>query len=280
MTTQTSPAGRPGTPAVSPLRRRRASAPGWIYPVAAVALAVIVWDLAIRAFDIRPFILPPPLAVVEAIVSDLPRLMGDSWVTLQEVLAGFALSVAVGVPLALTIAGWPLFEKATYPLLVGSQAVPKIAIAPLFMMWLGFGIAPKIIMAFLIAFFPIVINTVIGLRSIEIEKLYLSRSMGASRWQTFFKIRLPNAMPNIFAGLKLAITFAVTGAIVGEFIGTDRGLGRVVIVANGQLDTPRLFAAVVILMIMGVVLFLIVDGVERYVVRWHVSQRGLHPGGP
>jgi NitT/TauT family transport system permease protein len=265
---------------VTPTRtspRRRALAPGWVYPVGALIFAVVAWDIAIRIFDIKPFILPPPVAVVKAIVTDFPSLMNHSSVTLQEVVAGFGLSVLVGVPLAVAIASWPLAEKVAYPLLASSQVVPKIAIAPLFIIWFGFGILPKILMAFLIAFFPIVIDTVIGLRSVEIEKVYLARSMGASAWQTFFKIRLPNAMPSIFGGLKLAITFAVTGAVVGEFIGTDRGLGRVIVVANGNLDTAALFAAVTILSIMGLVLFLVVDGIERFVVRWHVSQRGVHP---
>jgi NitT/TauT family transport system permease protein len=268
--------GRPV--ALLPPRRRRWSR-DWIYPAGAVAVAIVAWDLAIRMFDIKPFILPPPLAVIEALVRDFPGLMRDSWVTLQEVLAGFALSVAVGVPLALAIVSAPLAEKAAYPLLVGSQAVPKIAIAPLFVIWFGFGIAPKVIVAFLIAFFPIVISTVLGLRSVEVEKLYLARSMGASRWQTFYKIRLPSAMPSIFGGLKLAITFAVTGAVVGEFIGADRGLGRVIIVANGNLDTAGLFAAVVMVTAMAVALFLAVEASERLVVRWHVSQRGVRRDG-
>jgi NitT/TauT family transport system permease protein len=268
--------GRPV--ALLPPRRRRWSR-DWIYPAGAVAVAIVAWDLAIRMFDIKPFILPPPLAVIEALVRDFPGLMRDSWVTLQEVLAGFALSVAVGVPLALAIVSAPLAEKAAYPLLVGSQAVPKIAIAPLFVIWFGFGIAPKVIVAFLIAFFPIVISTVLGLRSVEVEKLYLARSMGASRWQTFYKIRLPSAMPSIFGGLKLAITFAVTGAVVGEFIGADRGLGRVIIVANGNLDTAGLFAAVVMVTAMAVALFLAVEAGERLVVRWHVSQRGVRRDG-
>ena len=278
MTTRSSPTDSHGISDAPTPRRRRASVPGWVYPAGAVAIAVIAWDVAIRIFDIKAFILPPPLTVVEAVINDFPNLMRNSAITLQEVLAGFALSVAVGIPLALAIASWPLVDKAAYPLLVGSQAVPKIAIAPLFIIWLGFGIAPKILMAFLISFFPIVIDTVIGLRSVEIEKIYLARSMGASRWQTFYKIRLPSAMPNIFGGLKLAVTFAVTGAVVGEFLGTDRGLGRVIIVANGNLDTAALFAAVAILTVMAVALFLVVELVERFVVRWHVSQRGLHHG--
>ena len=249
-----------------------------MYPVGAAVVAVVLWDLVIRIFDIKPFILPSPLAVLQAIGDDLPNLWKNSLVTLGEVLAGFALSVLVGLPLAVAIVSWPLADKAVYPLLVGSQVVPKIAIAPLFIAWFGFGLAPKIIVVFLLALFPIVIDAVLGLRSTEIEKLYLARSMGASARQTFFKIRLPGAMPNIFGGLKLGITFAVTGAVIGEFIGTDRGLGRMIIVANGNLDTAQLFAAVAILTLMGIVLFLIVDVVERFVVRWHVSQRRTQHG--
>ncbi len=135
------------------------------------------------------------------------------------------------------------------------------------------GIEPKILIAFLIAFFPVVISTVVGLRSLEIEKLYLARSMGASELQMFFKIKLPNAMPSVFAGLKLSITAAVIGAIVGEYIGADKGIGRVLLEANGNMETELLFAGIVLLSITGVVLFLIIDGLERVMIRWHVSQR-------
>jgi NitT/TauT family transport system permease protein len=261
----------------SPLPRREMAA-RWIPPTAAVFVAVLIWDVTIRVFDIKPFVLPSPISVIEAAVADFPSLVSNSWITLQEVMAGFVLSVLVGVPLAVLIVSWPLAERAIYPLLIGSQVVPKIAIAPLFIIWFGFGIAPKILIAFLIAFLPIVIDTVVGLRSTEIEKIYLARSMGASRLQLFFKIRLPNAMPSIFGGLKLAITLSVTGAVVGEFIGTDRGLGRVILVANGNLDTPAVFAAVTVLSAMGVALFLLIDLLERVVIRWHVSQRGIGEG--
>jgi len=275
MTAPTSPADGIATPDAKQ-RRRRAALRAWMYPACGLVVATLAWDLAIRIFDVKPFILPPPLAVMQSIIDDFPALMQHGWVTLKEVLWGFALAVVVGMPLAVAIVSWPLAERATYPLLVGAQVVPKIAIAPLFIVWLGFGMAPKILVAFLLAIFPIVVDTVLGLRSVETEKIYLSRSMGASSWQTFFKFRLPNAMPNIFGGLKLAITFAVTGAVVGEFIGADRGLGRAIIVANGNLDTAAVFAAVLILALMGIVLFLIVEVTERLVVRWHVSQRSLH----
>jgi len=222
---------------------------------------------------LKPFILPTPWMVGEALVRDFGALVHHGTTTMQEVLAGFALSVLVGVPLAFAIASSPLFERSAYPLLVGSQAVPKIAIAPLFVIWLGFGIAPKVLMAFLISFFPVVVAGVVGLRSVEAEKLHLARSMGATRWQTFAMFRLPSALPSLFGGLKLAITFAVTGAVVGEFIGADRGLGRVIMVANGNLDTPALFAAAVVLTVMAVALFYLVEALERVTVRWHVSQR-------
>jgi len=245
----------------------------WVAPLVTLVLLIVLWDLVVRVFDIKPFILPTPWMVGEALVRDFGALVHHGTTTMQEVLAGFALSVLVGVPLALAIASSPLFERAAYPLLVGSQAVPKIAIAPLFVIWLGFGIAPKILMAFLISIFPVIVAGVVGLRSVEAEKLHLARSMGASRWQTFAMFRLPSALPSLFGGLKLAIAFAVTGAVVGEFIGADRGLGRVIMVANGNLDTPALFAAVVVLTAMAVALFYLVEALERVTVRWHVSQR-------
>jgi len=245
----------------------------WVAPLVTLIGLIVLWDLVVRAFDVKPFILPTPWMVGQALVRDFGSLVHHGTTTMQEVLAGFALSVLVGVPLALAIASSPLFERSAYPLLVGSQAVPKIAIAPLFVIWFGFGIAPKILMAFLISFFPVVVAGVVGLRSVEAEKLYLARSMGATRWQTFAMFRLPSALPSLFGGLKLAITFAVTGAIVGEFIGADRGLGRVIMVANGNLDTPALFAAAVVLTVIAVALFYLVEAIERVTVRWHVSQR-------
>jgi NitT/TauT family transport system permease protein len=245
----------------------------WMYPVGAVLAVFVFWDLSIRAFGIRPFILPSPGQVFESLVRDWAVLEPAMLFTLYEILAGFALAVLVGISLAVAIVSWRALDKAIYPVLVGSQVIPKVAIAPLFVIWFGFGIEPKILVAFLIAFFPMVISTVVGLRSIEVEKLYLARSMGASAIQTFFKIKLPHAMPSIFGGLKLSITAAVIGAIVGEFIGADQGIGRVLLIANGELETDLLFAGIFLLSVTGVVLFLIVDGFERFVVRWHVSQR-------
>ncbi len=245
----------------------------WFYPTATIIALVVLWDVSIRVFAIRPFILPSPAEVYESLVRDWAMLFPNLLYTVYEILGGFFLSVVIGVGLAVAIVSWRPVEKSLYPILVGSQVIPKVAIAPLFVIWFGFGIEPKIFVAFLIAFFPMVISTTVGLRSVEIEKLYLARSMGASAFQAFYKIKLPNAMPSVFAGLKLSITGAVIGAIVGEFIGADKGMGRVLLEANGEMETDVLFAGIALLSITGVILFLIIDGLERVVVRWHVSQR-------
>lgn len=268
VTTETLPAETSTRP-----KPRRKINLDWMYPVGAVLAVFVFWDVSIRIFDIRSFILPSPGEVFQSLVREWGILGPAMLFTLYEILAGFALAVLVGTSLAVAIVSWRPLDKAIYPVLVGSQVIPKVAIAPLFVIWFGFGIEPKILVAFLIAFFPMVISTVVGLRSIEVEKLYLARSMGASAAQTFFKIKLPNAMPSIFGGLKLSITAAVIGAIVGEFIGADQGIGRVLLIANGELETDLLFAGIFLLSVTGVVLFLIVDGFERVVVRWHVSQR-------
>jgi NitT/TauT family transport system permease protein len=253
--------------------------PDWAWPVLAFTMLIVLWDVSIRVFDLKPFILPSPASVAEAMVADWPELADATLYTLVEIVLGFALSVIVGIGLAVAIVTWRPLEKAIYPILVGAQVIPKVAIAPLFVVWLGLGLAPKVLIAFLLSFFPMVVNTVVGLRAIEIGKLHLARSMGASAAQIFFRFRLPRAMPNIFAGLKLSVTAAVIGAIVGEFIGADEGMGRVLLVANGNLETAKLFAGIVLLSAVGIALFLIIAMLEKVVIRWHVSQRVLQELG-
>ncbi len=198
--------------------------------------------------------------------------------TLCEILWGFGLATAVGIPLAVVIVVSPGLERALYPLLVASQSVPKIAVAPLLIFWAGLGLFPKVLVAFLIAFFPVVIDTVAGFRSVEPEVLHLARSMGASERRVFLKIRLPHAMPHIFAGLKVAVTLAVVGAIVGEFIQADRGLGYALLQANGTFNTRLAFATILVLAAIGVVLFVAVERLERLSIPWHVSQRSSRTG--
>jgi len=199
-------------------------------------------------------------------------LLEESIVTTVEIALGFAMSVAVGIPLALAIFLSPPFARSVYPLLVSSQAVPKVAVAPLFIVWFGLGLVPKVLIAFLIAFFPVVINTAMGLAALEREKIYLARSMGLGPVATFFKIQLPNALPSIFAGLKISITFAVVGAVVGEFVGGQGGLGYLLLIANGNMDTALLFAGIVALTLLGIVLFALIGLVERLMLPPHAVE--------
>lgn len=252
--------------------RARSAAIG--YPVVVVIALLVLWEIGARTLGVPEFILPPPSRIAESLMQHAPVLFNHGLISTWEIVLGFALSIVVGVPLALAIFLWPPFARSVYPILVSSQAIPKAAVAPLFVVWFGFGLLPKVLIAFLIAFFPIVINTVVGLASIEPEKIQLARSMGFGSTQTFFKIRLPNALPAIFGGLKIAITLAVVGAIVGEFVGGDSGLGYLLMQANGSMDTPLLFAGLFGLTVIGVALFLLVELAERLAIPWHTSARG------
>jgi NitT/TauT family transport system permease protein len=243
-------------------------------PVVALILLVLVWHFAIIIFEIRSFLLPRPAGVFERVVSERSRLIAHAWPTIQEILGGFLLSVVIGIPLAIVMVRSTYVDRAISPLLVASQTVPKVAIAPVLLVWFGLGMAPKVIIAFLIAFFPVVISTAVGLRSVPGELIDLATSMGASRFQLFRQIRFPYALPTIFGGLKVAITLAAIGAIVGEFVGADQGLGYLIMVANGRLDTELLFAVVIVLVAIGVALYWAVELLERVLVKWRNDQAG------
>lgn len=245
----------------------------WSPPLVTLVALVVVWELAVDLFRVPEYILPTPRGIAAAMVKEWRYLALHTWITVQEVLLGFAMAVAVGIPVAMVIVYSPVAERAIYPLLVGSQSVPKIAIAPLLIFWAGLGLFPKVLVAFLISFFPIIIDTVVGLRSVEPEMLHLARSMGAGAGRTFLKIRFPSALPNIFAGLKVAVTLAVVGAIVGEFIQADRGLGYALLQANAVMDTRLGFAAIIVLSAVGIALFVAVDWIERRLIPWHASHR-------
>lgn len=270
------PAANDATEARSHMRRsareRRDRIAALAYPIGMMAALVVIWEAAARLFLIPPFLLPAPSAIAQAMGANTAVLLKNSVGTTLEIVLGFALSVAVGVPLALAIFLWKPFARAVYPVLVSSQAVPKVAIAPLFLVWFGFGLLPKVLIAFLIAFFPVVINTAVGLAAIEREKIYLAQSMGFGPAATFFKIQLPNALPSIFAGLKISITLAVVGAVVGEFVGGQGGLGYLLLIANGNMDTALLFAGIVALTVLGVVLFALIGLVERLVLPPHAVE--------
>ena len=242
-------------------------------PLWLIIVLIIGWDLCIRLFKIPQYLIPTPWQVVQQLYKEWPMLWRESLPTLYATLGGFVLSALVGVPIAMWIAYSRLVESFVYPLLVFSQSVPKVAIAPLFVVWFGFGVVPKVIAAFLLGFFPVIVATVQGFKSIESDVIDLARSMGASPLKVFIKFRLPQAMPAIFSGLKVSVTLAVVGAVVGEFVGSNSGLGYVLQKANGTFDLPLMFAALVILSMIGVLLFLVLELIERWVLPWHASQR-------
>lgn len=245
----------------------------WLYPLASILALIVVWQLAVTALAVPSYLLPGPMVVAQSLAENSSYLIGHAIVTATEVLAGFGMSILIGLPIAIVIVLSKRIEEAVYPLLVASQTIPKIAIAPLFVVWFGFGIMPKILISLLIGFFPVVIAAVAGMLSVDPEIVKMLRSMGASRFQLLVKVRLPAAMPSIFSGLKIAATLSVVAAVVGEFVGSNSGLGYVLLVATGAINTPLIFAAIVLLIVMGVVLFYAINILEVVAMPWYVRSR-------
>ena len=254
-------------------KTRRRSATDVLYPVTTIVLVVLAWEAVTRLTATPPYALPAPSDVLAELARQWAVLLHNALSTTLAILAGFTLSVVVGIALALLITTSTLFEKSIYPLLIGSQAIPKLALAPLFVLWFGFGLLPKVLMTFLISVFPIVVSTVQGISSVETELEFLARSMGLGEYRTFWMIRFHRALPSIFAGLKVAITLAVVGAVVGEFVGSDRGLGTLLLRAIGVVNTPLLFAGLIVLTALAIVLFALIELLELLAIPWHVSQR-------
>jgi NitT/TauT family transport system permease protein len=239
-----------------------------LIPATTLLAALLAWEIATYAFRIPRFIMPAPSAILGEGWEWRYRFIGHTWVTLYETLGGFALSMGVGVPLAVLIVYSPVLRAAIYPLVILAQSVPKIAIAPVLLLVLGYGEVPKMVVAFLVAFFPVVVDTATGLAATPPELLDLSRSYRASAFKTFMKVRLPMALPFIFAGAKVAITLSVIGAVVGEFVGSDRGLGYVILSSTSYWKTEVAFSAMILLSLMAIVLFAAVSLVERFVCPW------------
>ncbi|HEY3683865.1 MAG TPA: ABC transporter permease [Streptosporangiaceae bacterium] len=243
-------------------------------PVAFLLVCGLAWWAVTASGLVAPYLVPSPGLTFHTMAAKSGYLMTHTWVTAYETVAGFAVAVAVGVLAAVVMVYSSSVEKTLYPVLLFAQVIPKIAIAPLFVVWLGFGAGPKIVVAVLVAFFPVVIAMVTGLKAVDPEMIELSATMGAGPLKTFAKIRFPASLPYLFSGLKVAVTLAVTGAVVGEFVGANSGLGFVILQANGNLDTPMLFAGLIIMSLIGVVLFVLVELAEQLLLPWHASRRG------
>ncbi len=242
-------------------------------PFVGILVFLAVWEAGVALYRMPAYLLPAPSVIFETFVTELPRLAYHGWVTAYEMLLGYALAVAVAVPLAIAITSSQRFDSFVMPTLLFFQVVPKVAIAPLFLVWFGVGALPKILVAFLISFFPIVIDAAVGLRSMSGEMADLARSMGASRLQVFARFRLPTSLPYLFSGLKVAATLAVAGAVVGEFVGADKGLGYLLLVTNSNMETALMFATIVALTIIGLAFFYAVELLEALLIPWHVTHR-------
>ena len=237
-----------------------------------IIVIIVLWEIGVRLFNIPEFLVPTPTAVLAKMAEKASLFSMHFYVTLYETLLGFLLGVVIGIACASVIVYSRFLANVIFPLIVILQIVPKVAIAPLFLIWFGYGWESKMLIAFLIAFFPIIVNTVSGLRSVEPEMIELVRSLEATNWQIFRKVRLPNSLPYIFSGLKISITLAVIGAIIGEFVGGNQGLGYLIIVANFELDTPLMFGSLVLLSLMGLALYGIIELLERLLIPWSTTE--------
>jgi NitT/TauT family transport system permease protein len=248
----------------------------FLYPLAGTLIIVLAWHYYVVLFHVPIVVLPTPMQVLQAMVTESKALLEEGWVTALECIYGFALAMAIGIPIAVTMTYSRIANQMFYPLLVASQSIPKVAIAPILLVWFGTGLQSKLAMAFVIAFFPVVVDTATGLRSTSPELLELARSLQCSRLQTFFKIQLPSALPSIFSGAKIAVTLAVIGAVIGEFIGSNEGLGNLLLTANSQLNTPLVWAALIVLSALGMVLYGIVVVAESILMPWAVDSTQKH----
>jgi putative hydroxymethylpyrimidine transport system permease protein len=240
------------------------------YAPAALLLVALIgaWELAIRVLDVQSYLFPAPSEVVEQLGEDRELLLDNLWVTVKEVVLGFLIAVVTGIGIAVPLHLLSPVRHAVYPLLIASQTVPVVVLAPVLVVLLGFGLAPKLVIVALTCFFSIVVNSVDGLRSVDPEHVRLMRTLDADRWAIFRRVEFPSALPSIFSGIRIAATYASIGAVFGEWSGSTAGLGYVMLQATPNLQTARIFAAVLLLAAMSLALFLLVVLVERLLVPW------------
>lgn len=252
-------------------RRLRAFSVRYGQPLLTLAAMAVAWHVVTTWFSVPAWLVPSPRAVGEALYRFRGLLLQHIWVTLLETVAGFLLSIVVGVPLAVLIVWSPVLQRTIYPIILAAQSIPKVAIAPLFLVWIGYGMASKVLVVVSVAFFPIVVDTVTGLTAVEPDLLDMVRVLRASTLQTFVKIRLPASLPYFFSGTKVAVTLAVIGSVIGEFVGADKGLGYLILVSGSQLNTAMVFGVLAILSLMGMLLFVAVEWAQRLLCPWSVG---------
>ncbi len=248
-------------------------------PMGLLLLLLLVWEIGVRCLEVAPYVLPSPSHVATVFVREFPRLIQHGLVTLLEIVAGLILGVVGGGILATMVFYSPLLDQALYPLIIGSQMIPVFAVAPILIVWMGYGLWPKVTVAALISFFPLVVNVSDGLREPSQEAVDLFRSLGATPWQIFWKLRGPASLPMLFSGLKVSATLAVIGATIGEWVGASQGLGYLMLQANARLRMGLVFAAILMLALLGLLLFGGIRIIERRVVHWRPLRRDPEGGG-
>jgi NitT/TauT family transport system permease protein len=263
------------TPATRSVRRRTLRILGSerVSFVLVLVLFVVLWHLFVVIFSIKPYIVPKPLDVARAMHDNWSLLWSSTMATLVEVAVGFVLAAVGGVALGAVMFYFPIAQRLLSPPIVAFQNVPKVALAPLFVVWFGTALTPRVLVAFVMAFFPVLVNTTVGLSATKKVSLELVQSMGASRWQTFVKVQFPGALPAVFAGLRVATTLVVIGAVVGEYIAADKGLGYLQLSASTNLNSELLFASLIMMAVLGLVTYEIVAAVERLLVPWANTEK-------
>ena len=257
----------------SPDRQARSVA-DWLAPVVLLALFFILWQAAASTgfladrLGLEEFLVPSPAQIAEVLWSDRALIAENAWVTLIEVVVGFAIAVVVGLAAAVALHRSDLLRRAGYPVVVASQTIPIIVIAPVLVVWFGYGIGPKLAVIALICFFPIAVNTLDGLQSVDRDLARMMRTIHAGRRQVFLRVEVPTALPYAFSGAKIAVAVAVIGAVFGEWAGADRGLGFLMLQDNAQLETARMFASVFVLSAIAISMFALVSLLERRILRW------------
>jgi len=260
-------------------RRRRSSnrifwrLVGYLPPIVLLGLGVLAWQVIATIQNVPDYLLPKPSLIWQTTIDERDLLLTNTWPTLRIVVFGFLISLSLGIVLAIAINYSTLLERAVYPILIASQTIPLIALAPILVVLLGFSVTPKLIVVFLICFFPIVVNTVDGFKSVDPDQINLLRTLGAGRWRLFRDVQFPTALPYLFSGTKVAATFSVIGAVFGELVGSDEGLAHLMIQKEAQLDTAALFSAMLILSLMGIMMFVAVAIAERLLMPWYHTEK-------
>lgn len=245
-----------------------------IFPLIGILVILIAWQIYTDVFNVSRVVLPSPTDIFFATTENFSQLARHAWPTFLECVLGFALAVGIGIPIAVALSSSVILNLTLYPILIAMQSVPKVAVAPIILVWFGLGMESKLAIAFLVAFFPIVVDTATGLNATPTGLLELAKSLRATRWQIFSKVQLPAALPFVFAGAKVAVTLTVIGAVIGEFVGSNEGLGNLLLTANSQLNGPLAWAALVWLSVLGMVLFGAVALAERFFMPW--AKTGSH----